>query len=86
MPWLLSSPTLILGRRIHRDIVPSSASVHLVLHIGSVLDVLVKATYMAGDFVPGLKAEGDEGDCAIQQLSARVLAMSCGKGTADAFT
>ena len=61
MPRLPATPPLILRRRrLHRYI--ATSTVHLILHVRPVLDVLVEAADVAGDFVPGLHAEGDDGD------------------------
>lgn len=59
---LPASPTLILRRRLHGDVIPT-ATIHLLLHVGSVLEVLVESADVAGDLVPGLEGVGDQWDC-----------------------
>lgn len=66
----LSSPSLRrplpLALIVHRNaLLPSPASIHLLLHVGPVLDVLVEAADVAAYFVPWFEAEGDQGDEAL---------------------
>lgn len=54
-------PRLVLQRYLLSTSCTCSA-IHLLLYVGSMLDVLVKSTDVAVDFVPGLEGEGDDGD------------------------
>ena len=56
--WLLIIPPL-WRPTLHRYVLPS-APVHLLLYVGSVLDVLVKLANVAIDFVPWLNGEWDD--------------------------
>jgi hypothetical protein len=53
-----SSMLLVLQRNLRS----SSSTIHLLLHVRAKLDILAEITDVAGDGVPGLEAEGDDGD------------------------
>jgi hypothetical protein len=56
-PWPLLAPMHHNGRILRR-----ATSFNLLLHIGSVLDILAKVADMAPDFLVGFEREGDDGD------------------------
>lgn len=53
---MLSIPSLHHDRRL------TTTSVHLLLHVRAVLDVLPEIADVAADFLVGLEREGDDGD------------------------
>lgn len=55
----MTSPSLIATLILHGYILSASSSVHLLLHIGPVLDVLVESANVAGDIVIRFEGEGD---------------------------
>jgi hypothetical protein len=57
------SPRPLLPAMHHnRRILLRATSLNLLLHIGSVLDILAKVAHVASDFLVGLEREGDDGD------------------------
>lgn len=54
--WVLLIPPL--RSSLHRDLLPSSSSLHHVLHVRSVAQILVELTDVAADVLVGLEAEG----------------------------
>lgn len=62
MPGLLTSPSLattLILRRLHRY--TSFTTLHLLLHVWSMLDILVEFANVTGDFVPGFLDAVSEG-------------------------
>lgn len=47
---------------MHHDRGLSAGALHLLLHVGAVLDVLPEVADVAADFLVGLEREGDDGD------------------------
>ena len=47
---------------VHHDRRLAGAALHLLLHVGAVLDVLPEVADVAADLVVGLEREGDDGD------------------------